>query len=181
AWAWDTNFMRGGLFWKTENRSKNTCVNAPAAIAACLLWKACGETKYRDQAGAIIDWLKSVLSAGHGRIYDNIKTNGSISRNSLTYNQGTFIGACNFLGRTKDASEAADFVMRNQGASVNGFCILPPYRITGDLAGFHGIFLRWMARYMRDQHLESTYLPWLGQYHRDRVRDSCLCRFILQF
>jgi hypothetical protein len=37
--TWDTNFMGGGLFWKTDNRSKNTCVNAPAAIAACLLWK----------------------------------------------------------------------------------------------------------------------------------------------
>jgi predicted alpha-1,6-mannanase (GH76 family) len=159
--AWDTNFMGGGLFWKTQNFSKNTCVNAPAAIAACLLWKSLGETEYRDKANAIIDWTKSVLSDGHGWIYDSIKTNGALNRSSLTYNQGTFIGACNFLGRTNDASQAAEFVMRNQGVSVNGFNILPRYRSTGDLAGFHGIFLRWMARYMKDQHLESTYLPWL--------------------
>jgi predicted alpha-1,6-mannanase (GH76 family) len=159
--AWDTNFMGGGLFWKTENLSKNTCVNAPAAIAACLLWKSFGETEYRDKANAIVDWVKAVLSDGNGWIYDSIKTNGAISRGSLTYNQGTYIGACNFLGRMNDASQAANFVMRNQGASVNGFCILPPYRAMGDLAGFHGIFFRWMARYVKDQHLESIYLPWL--------------------
>ena len=46
--AWDTNFAGGGLFWKTENRSKNTCVNAPAAIAACLLWKVYGDVMYRQ-------------------------------------------------------------------------------------------------------------------------------------
>jgi predicted alpha-1,6-mannanase (GH76 family) len=159
--AWDTNLLGGGMFWKTENRSKNTCVNAPAAIAACLLWKTCGDTSYRDKANAIIDWVKSVLSDGNGCIYDSIRTNGSINRASLTYNQGTFIGACNLLGRTKDAAQAADFVMLHQGTEVNGFRILPPYRTRGDLAGFHGIFLRWMNRFMRDQHLESTYLHWL--------------------
>ncbi len=159
--AWDTNFSGGGLFWKTENRSKNTCVNAPAAIAACLLWKSCGDTVYRDKANAIIDWVKAVLSDGQGCIYDNIRTNGAVSQTSLTYNQGTFIGACNLLGRTKDAAQAADYVMRNQGAEVNGFRILPPYRTRGDLAGFHGIFLRWMTRYMEDHQLGKTYFPWL--------------------
>jgi predicted alpha-1,6-mannanase (GH76 family) len=159
--AWDTNCLGGGLFWKTENLSKNTCVNAPAAIAACLLWKSYGETEYRDKANAIIDWVKTVLSDGHGWIYDSIRTNGTLNRTSFTYNQGTFIGACNFLGRTREAAQAADFVMQNQGNSVNGFCILPARRARGDIAGFNGIFFRWMARYMQDQHLESTYLPWL--------------------
>jgi predicted alpha-1,6-mannanase (GH76 family) len=159
--AWDTNFQGGGLFWKTENLSKNTCVNAPAAIAACLLWKIYGEPEYRAKASAIMDWVKSVLSDGQGWIYDSIKTNGSINRGSLTYNQGTFIGACNFLGRTNDAAQVANYAMRNDGDVVNGFHILPPYRMSGDLAGFHGIFFRWMVRYMKDQHLESTYLPWL--------------------
>jgi predicted alpha-1,6-mannanase (GH76 family) len=159
--AWDTNFFGGGLFWKTENRSKNTCVNTPAAIAACLLWKAYGETAYRDKASAIVDWVKLVLSDGKGWIYDSIRTNGTVSKGSLTYNQGTFIGACNFLGRTNDAAQAANYVMNNQGTLVKDFRILPPYRIRGDLAGFHGIFLRWMTRYMEDQHLQSTYLTWL--------------------
>jgi hypothetical protein len=159
--AWDTNFAGGGLFWKTENRSKNTCVNAPAAIAACLLWKACGDPKYRDKANEIIDWNKKVLSDGHGWIYDSIRTNGRVSQVSFSYNQGTFIGACNLLGRTNDAAEVMDYAMHKQGIQVKEFQVLPPYRISTDSAGFHGIFLRWAARYMRDQHLESAYLSWL--------------------
>jgi predicted alpha-1,6-mannanase (GH76 family) len=159
--AWDTNFLGGGLYWKTENLSKNTCVNTPAAIAACLLWKGYSDIKYRDKANAVIDWVKANLSDGHGCIYDSIRTNGRVNRASLTYNQGTFIGACNLLGRNDDAAQAADFVMKNEGTAVNGYRILPPYRISGDLAGFHGIFLRWMSRYMKDQHRESTYLSWL--------------------
>jgi len=159
--AWDTNFAGGGLFWKTENRSKNTCVNAPAAIAACLLWKTCGEVKYREKANEIIDWNKRVLSDGHGWIYDSIRTNGNVSRVSFSYNQGTFIGACNFLGRTNDAAEVMDYAMHKQGVSVKEFQILPSYRLSTDSAGFHGIFLRWAGRYMRDRYLETTYLPWL--------------------
>ncbi len=159
--AWDTNFAGGGLFWKTENRSKNTCVNAPAAIAACLLWKAYGELKYRDIANKIIDWNKKVLSDGHGWIYDSVRMDGRVSQVSFSYNQGTFIGACDFLGRTNDAAEVMDYAMHKQGISVREFQILPPYRISTDSAGFHGIFLRWAARFMRDQHLESAYLPWL--------------------
>jgi len=159
--AWDTNFAGGGMFWKTDDRSKNTCVNAPAAIAACLLWKAYGEVKYRDKANAIIDWSRKVLSDGHGWIYDSIRTNGNTGRFSFSYNQGTFIGACNFLGRTNDATEVMDYAMHKQGSPVKEFDILPPYRLSTDSAGFHGIFLRWAARFMRDQRLESRYLPWL--------------------
>lgn len=159
--AWDTNFAGGGMFWKTENRSKNTCVNAPAAIAACLLWKSYGDVRYREEANAIIDWVKTALSDGHGWIYDSIRTNGSIGQFSFSYNQGTFIGACNFLGRTNDAAEVMDYAMHKQGIPVKEFRILPPYRLSTDSAGFHGIFLRWAARYMREQHLESAYLPWL--------------------
>lgn len=158
--AWDTNFIGGGLFWKTDNRSKNTCVNAPAAIAACLLWKAYGETQYRDKANAIVDWVKDVLSDGRGWIYDSINLNGRTNRVSFSYNQGTFIGACNFLGRTKDAAEVMDYAMHQQGIPVKEFKILPSYGLSRDSAGFHGIFLRWAGKYMKEQHLESAYLPW---------------------
>jgi predicted alpha-1,6-mannanase (GH76 family) len=136
-------------------------VNAPAAIAACLLWKAFGDVSYREKANAIIDWNKKVLSDGHGWIYDSIRTNGSVGRFSFSYNQGTFIGACNFLGRTNDAAEVMDYAMHQQGVAAKEFKILPPYRLSTDSAGFHGIFLRWAAKYMREQHLESAYLPWL--------------------
>src|SRR4051812_652080 len=43
--ATSTN-LGGGIWWKTDNRSKNACVNGPGALAAFLLGQATGESAY---------------------------------------------------------------------------------------------------------------------------------------
>jgi predicted alpha-1,6-mannanase (GH76 family) len=159
--AWDTNFTGGGMFWKVDNKSKNSCVNGPAAIAACMLWKIYGDTGYSNKAGLMMDWEKSVLSNGRGKIFDNISTNGRIGRFSFTYNEGTYIGACNLLGRVEDAKMAADFTRERLCTNSPVGRILPQYNHMGDLAGFNGIFIRWMTKFMVDQHLSGEYLDWL--------------------
>jgi predicted alpha-1,6-mannanase (GH76 family) len=159
--AWDTNFTGGGMFWKVDNKSKNSCVNGPAAIAACLLWKIYGDTSYSNKAALMMDWEKSALSNGRGKIFDNISTNGHIGRFSFTYNEGTYIGACNLLGRVEDAKMAADFTRERLCTNSSAGDILPQYNYTGDLAGFNGIFIRWMTKFMVDQHLSGEYLDWL--------------------
>jgi predicted alpha-1,6-mannanase (GH76 family) len=154
--AWDP--AAGGLFWKTDNRSKNACVEGPGAIAAYLLFQTTGETGYRDKANAIYDWEKKVLfNAETGEVYDNIRMDGRLGKVVLTYNPGTFIGAANLLGHPADAKLAANYV--KEKLCKEG--VLPGYSEGGDLAGFNGIFLRWMVRYMKDNHLEAEYLPWL--------------------
>lgn len=161
--AWDAK--DGGLFWKTSNQSKNACVEGPGAIAAFLLFQITGDSGYRDKANAIYDWEKKVLfNAETGEVYDNIHINGRLGKVVLTYNPGTFIGAANFLGHPADAKLAADYVKKN--LSKDG--VLPQYGENGDLAGFNGIFLRWMVRYMKDQKLEADYLPWL-QLNADKA------------
>lgn len=159
--AWDVTVAGGGMWWTIGNSNKNACVNAPAAIAACFLAQAGGDSTYTNEANAIIDWTKSVLSDGHGKIYDSIGKDGRQNYVSFTYNQGTYIGACNLLGRVADAAAAANYTMNFLGTVTNGHRILPQYRETGDSAGFNGIFLRWMSRFMRDRNLQDTYLPWL--------------------
>jgi predicted alpha-1,6-mannanase (GH76 family) len=159
--SWDTNFTGGGLYWKVDRQCKNSCVNGPAAIAACLLWKIYGDNTYSNKAALMMDWEKSVLSDGQGKIYDNINTNGRIGRFSFTYNQGTYIGACNLLGRVADAQAAADFTRDHLCVDSPHGRIMPQYNYMGDLAGFNGIFLRWMTQFMVDQHLSDKYLDWL--------------------
>ncbi len=155
--AWDTR-LGGGLYWNTGNASKNACVNGPAAIAACLLYQIYGDTNYWNKATNIYFWERSVLfNAANGAIYDHIQTNGVIDYVSLTYNQGTFIGAANFLGYTNDAILAADFTM----TKMNSRGILPEYGIAGNNSGFNDIFLRWMTRFIKDRGLQGTYEPWL--------------------
>jgi len=155
--AWSTN-MGGGLWWKTSNTSKNACVNGPGSIAASLLYQIYGDASYLDKARAMFDWERATLfDPATGRICDNTNLNGRLSRRAFTYNEGTFIGAANFLGFTNEARLAADYTMNHLCA--NG--ILPAYGQNGDAGGFNGICARWLAKFMTQRGLQSSYLKWL--------------------
>src|SRR6266404_155165 len=155
--SWDTA-LGGGLYWTTANHSKNACVNGPGGIAACLLYQIYGDTNYLTKANDIFNWERSVLfNSDTGAVDDSIDTNGRIHSWASTYNQGTFIGLANFLGRTNDAMLAANYT-RNR-MTVSG--ILPQYGIAGNNSGFNAIFFRWMAGFMRDRGLQSTFQSWL--------------------
>jgi predicted alpha-1,6-mannanase (GH76 family) len=155
--AWD-NVLGGGLYWTTDNQSKNACVNGPGAIAAYVLYQIYGDASYLTKATNIYTWQRAVLyNSSTGGVFDNIQTNGNVNGGSTTYNQGTFIGAAHFLGYTNDAMVAARFTMLNMTSSG----ILPEYGIDGNNSGFNAIFLRWMARFMRDRNLQEFYQPWL--------------------
>lgn len=157
AWSED---LGGGLWWKTDNRSKNACVNGPAAIAACLLAESNGDAAYRRKARQLFDWLKTTLfDASSGRVYDNIQRDSKLDRRCFSYNQGTFVGAANLLGDTNSAMQAATYTM-------NHLCrdgLLPSYGERGDGGGFNGICVRWIARFMNEHGAQSTFEPWLQQ------------------
>lgn len=171
--AWSTN-LDGGLWWKTSNESKNACVNGPAAIAAFLLFRLSGDTNYLAKSRALYEWERAHLfDARTGQIFDNIDARGEIDQKTFSYNQGTFIGAANFLGATNDARLAADF-------TKNVLCtggIMPGYCQSGDGGGFNGICARWIAKFMKDRGLEASYLPWLqananAAWRGRRTRDN---------
>jgi len=150
--------LGGGLWWKTDKRSKNACVNGPGAIAAALLGKATQDGAYTAKAKEIFQWERATLfEATSGRVYDNIQTNGRVGRFALTYNQGTFVGAANLLGFTDDARLAASFTMNR--LSRDGY--LPPSGENGDGGGFNGIAARWIARFVQDHGEQATFGPWL--------------------
>jgi predicted alpha-1,6-mannanase (GH76 family) len=157
--AWSSD-LGGGLWWKTDNQSKNACVNGPAAIAAALLGRACREPGYLTKATNIFLWERATLFAsGSGQVYDNIHLGGRTSYKSFSYNQGTFVGAANLLGYTNEAMLAATFTM-------NRLCsdgLLPTYGESGDASGFNGICARWIAQFMNDRGAQAVFEPWLQQ------------------
>ena len=111
--AWD-NVLGGGLYWTTDNNTKNACVNGPGSIAASVLYQIYGDNNYFLKASNMYYWERSVLyNTNSGAIADAIGTNGVINYWASTYNQGTFIGAAHFLGPTNDAALAAKFTMMN--------------------------------------------------------------------
>lgn len=155
--AWDTNGALvppvGGMYWTTTNNTKNACVNFPGAIAANLLYQCLGDTGYYNTSSNIYFWGRSNLfDAASGRVYDSLRRHGA-----TTYNQGTFIGAANFLGQTNDAILAANFTMN--AMTKDG--ILPRYGIKRNNSIFNAIFIRWMTKFMKERQLQGTYQPWL--------------------
>jgi len=155
--AWSSD-LGGGLWWRTDNQSKNACVNGPAAIAAVLLGRACHDPAYLSKAANLFLWERATLfDPATGQVCDNIRRNGRMGYTAFTYNEGTFVGAANLLGYTNEAMLAATYTM-------NHLCrdgILPEYGETGDGGGFNGICVRWIARFMNDRGAQPVFQPWL--------------------
>lgn len=171
--AWSTN-LGGGLWWKTDNLSKNACVNGPAAIAAHWLYQICGNTNYLAKSERIYQWERATLfNPNSGAVCDSIDLRGELDSRTITYNQGTFIGAANLLQHTNDAKLAADFTMK----VICEGGLMPRYGETGDGGGFNGICARWLAKFMTQRGLEGAYLDWLqanasNAWNNRRVSDN---------
>ncbi len=155
--------LGGGLWWTTDHGSggsKNACCNGPGALAGYWLYQIYGSaTGFLGQAQNMYNWEKSHLfDASTGQVYDHEDEDGTVVEETpLTYNEGTFLGAAHFLGDDTSASTAALYTMNDMCSSG----ILPQYTPSGDSAGFNGIFVRWLGRYMTDTGTQGTYDTWL--------------------
>ena len=158
------NVLGGGMYWTTDKAGKHACVNGPAAIAACLLCRIYDDRSYLAKAEALYTWERGALFTTNGAIHDNMRINGRVARKVFTYNEGTFIGAADLLwkltGDTNylaDASLAGNFTRR----VLSWDSTLPAYG-SGDAAGFNGIFVRWMARFLNDSRRWPEFYDWMS-------------------
>ena len=156
--------LGGGLYWRVENETKNTCVNCPAAVAADYLAKATGDNTYYDKLFYCLDWeIKNMFEPETGKVYDAYNIKGRKNPWSSTYNQGTFIGSCLayylktgekiYLDYAEKAAHYTMNVMYNDGIMNNE-------ENGNDLPGFKGILARYIRRYaeLADR---PVYLEWL--------------------
>jgi len=163
--AWDDKF--GGGLWQTTDplskNNKNSCVNGPGAIAAYLLYLSTGDPDYLTKATNIYNWQREHLfNPSEGIVYDLMKSDGVVSGGATSYNQGTFVGAADFLGHIEDATMAANYTMNRMGNKGSGtYNIMPTYAIDDNNSGFNSICLRWIAKFMKDYDRQGSYLPWL--------------------
>ena len=162
--SWDTSFMGGGLWWTTDNTSKNACVNGPGAIAACLLGEATGDAAYYTKAQEIIDWEYANFVQTSGAVWDSFHVDGSHNEWASTYNQGTFIGACAMLYQYTGNSKYFDWAKlvadysAGMGDGSEGY--LNREQNGGDLIGFKGILGRWMGYFARECDVDD-YNEWM--------------------
>lgn len=165
--AWDTQSLGGGLWWTTDNQTKNTCVNAPAVICAMLLYQATGDAAYKTKAKQIMDWMVTKLyDASTGEVKGAINKAGSITEGALSYTQGTFIGACDLLRADYPAvnylsmgSKAMDYA-RNSLCTTSGG-ILKDENGNGDTQGMKSIFARWACLFVKNTGTSANYGAWL--------------------
>ena len=160
--AWDEK-LGGGLYWRNDNKTKNACINCPAAIAACLLAEATKDDSYYDKAIEVMDWVFDNLYMGNGGVMDSYDITGKKSDWVSTYNQGTFIGACNLLWQKTGEQEYFDKAMAAANCAMNTLTSDGILNGEGtpngpnqsgddnkDLPGFKGILTRWLYRFAKD-------------------------------
>jgi predicted alpha-1,6-mannanase (GH76 family) len=158
----------GGLYWINRRTSKNSCLNSPAVIAAVRLSMLLKDASYLEKAKSLYEWEKKTLTDGTGKVFDSIRLGRSgyprIGRFSLTYNQGTFIGAAALLYlQTKD-KKYLDDAIKTADWTKNNLCITNKHILRdedqGNGGAFKGIFVRYMKLLIRDCG-RSEFLPWM--------------------
>jgi len=165
--AWDTQSLGGGLWWTTDNQTKNTCVNAPAVICAMLLYQATGDLSYKNKAKLIMDWMVNRLyDSSSGEVKGAINKAGTITEGALSYTQGTFIGACDLLRADFPAINYLSMGTKAMDYARNSLCnspggILKDENGIADTQGMKSIFARWACLFVKNTGTASNYGPWL--------------------
>lgn len=147
--GWNEEYGGGGIAWKSDQRwSKNACSNGPAALLAMRLYSVTQDEVYKNWGIKIYAWLReNLFNKATGAVYDNLNgETGEIGSFSLSYNQGTFLGAAHELYKVtgeanylKDARKAAYFCISDAGMIDSGNNVLRDEG-SGD-GGFSKVFL----------------------------------------
>ncbi|MFV0468941.1 MAG: glycoside hydrolase family 76 protein [Dysgonomonas sp.] len=164
----------GMLRWKegtaeTQNGT-NSCINGPAEVAACYLGIALGDESYFKKAKDLYALQRKYLYVpATGQVYDSFSWENDVPSNynywASTYNQGTFMGAAMMLYNhygDKQYKEDAGTIMKytfDNLCDENG--IIKVCQVgSGDLAGFKGILMRYVRRFIVDFQ-KTEYVGWM--------------------
>ncbi len=129
--------LGGGIYWYQKTRdSKNTCINAPAAVGALALYDL-GDKSQLTEAQQLVTWTNSKLQdPTDGLFWDNINLNGQIGKMKWTYNTALMIRANVGLWRdTKNPKYLAD--ARREGDSSLTYFVDPETGAFKDGAKFN--------------------------------------------
>jgi rhamnogalacturonyl hydrolase YesR len=90
--GWDDR-LGGGVYWRQDHRSKNTCSNGPAAASALALAPHLNPTYHVEWARRIVAWTSKTLQSPDGTFWDNIALDGKVERTKWTYNTALMLRA----------------------------------------------------------------------------------------
>jgi uncharacterized protein YyaL (SSP411 family) len=91
--GWDDK-LGGGIYWyQNKKESKNTCINAPAAVGALALYEIERKPTDLEWAKKLTAWTTQHLQDKDGLFWDNIALSGKIEKTKWTYNSALMIRA----------------------------------------------------------------------------------------
>jgi hypothetical protein len=123
--GWDDT-LGGGIWWheKHKDGTKNTCINAPAAVACLTLAKYRPDRRKKlvEKASELVAWTRKNLQAEDGLYMDSIKADtGKINTVKLTYNSALMLRAELML--YKATGDKAHLIEAERiGAAANHLC-----------------------------------------------------------
>ena len=88
--GWDDK-LGGGIYWKVDHKSKNTCSNGPAAASALRLYQVARQEDQMAWAVKIRDWTNAHLLDSDGLYWDNVNLEGRIGKAKFSYNTALMI------------------------------------------------------------------------------------------
>ena len=88
--GWDDK-LGGGIYWKLEHKSKNTCSNAPAAASALRLDQLTGDREQGAWALRIQAWTQANLQDKDSLYWDACHIDGTLEKTKWTYNTALMI------------------------------------------------------------------------------------------
>ncbi len=93
--GWDEK-LGGGIYWRESDKaSKNTCSNAPSAVACFRVAKYRRTRELFEQGVKIISWYGGKLTdPADGLLWDSIDLNGTVDKAKWSYNTGLHLQAC---------------------------------------------------------------------------------------
>lgn len=155
--AWDT--VNGGLWWDVPKGGKNIANNGPAVIAAYMIYQIYNNSTYLTQAQNIYNWEKTHLyDSTSGATWGSVSSSGVVSYYNTAATQGLFVGDADIMNDTTNANLAMNYCM-NTISSGGGIM---------SQSDQNGLGIRWMAKYMINRGLQSTYLAWL-QFNANEI------------
>ncbi|RYZ28777.1 MAG: alpha-1,6-mannanase, partial [Sphingobacteriales bacterium] len=151
--------MGGGVYWKEDGDSKNTCSTAPAAVLAAKLFLATNEAIYLNSAKSLYAWVKTNLQDPSDYLYwDNVRLSDAgnpnssliISKEKYTYNSGQPMQAASLLYKITgeahyltEAQNIAKAAYKRWFVPFNSYTIGESFRILAkENVWFQGIMFR---------------------------------------
>lgn len=142
--GWDDE-LGGGIYWRVDHQSKNSCSNGPGATAAMCLYGYTKDKSDLDWALKIRKWMRETLLDTDGLYWDNINLQRRIERTKWTYNTALMIRADVLLNKyTRDKRYLAD-ARASADAGIKAWCDPATGRMA-DSARFNHLFAESLIR-----------------------------------